>query len=76
MQRVTEAQLRGPIMPTASGVLTFSAGQATQAISVPILNNTTAESNESFTIALSNPNGAPLGSQTTATVNILDDDST
>ncbi|WP_088675071.1 DUF4082 domain-containing protein [Rhizobium sp. R339] len=67
--------IAGSDYTTTTGVLTFAAGQAIQTISVPLLNNTTAESNESFTLTLSNPTGAVLGSQATATVNILDDDS-
>ncbi|ARQ09184.1 Calx-beta domain-containing protein [Rhizobium etli] len=67
--------IAGSDYTTTTGVLTFAAGQAIQTISVPLVNNTTAESNESFTLTLSNPTGAALGSQATATVNILDDDS-
>ncbi|ARO23016.1 hypothetical protein CO659_21070 [Rhizobium sp. S9] len=67
--------IAGSDYTATTGVLTFAAGQAIQTISIPLLNNTTAESNESFTVNLSNPTGAVLGSQATATVNILDDDS-
>ncbi|MGF1514909.1 MAG: Calx-beta domain-containing protein [Elainellaceae cyanobacterium] len=56
-----------------SGRLTFAAGQTSQTIAVPILNDTSVESNETFAVTLSNPAGALLGSQTT-TVTILNND--
>ncbi|TRT44375.1 MAG: tandem-95 repeat protein, partial [Microcystis aeruginosa Ma_QC_C_20070703_M131] len=42
---------------------------------VPIINDTQVESNETFTITLTNPTGgATIGNQNSATVTILDDD--
>ncbi len=60
----------------ASGTLSWPAGDAApKTITVIIVNDAVAESSESFTVALSNPTGtATLGSLTTATVTILDDD--
>jgi glucose/arabinose dehydrogenase len=55
--------------------INFAAGQTSQTISIPILNDTTAETSETFTVMLSNPTGAILGNQSTSTVTILDDDS-
>ena len=46
----------------------------TQTISVPIINDTIPENDESFTVTLSNPTGAALGAQSTTTVSILDND--
>jgi hypothetical protein len=52
-----------------SGTLTFAAGETSQAIAVPILGDTTVEPNETFTVTLSNPTGATLGTaQATGTI--------
>jgi glucose/arabinose dehydrogenase len=59
-----------------SGTITFAPDQITQTITIPIINDTIPESNENFTITLSSPTGSILGSQTTSTVTILDNDST
>ena len=62
---------------STAGVLTFPAGTpsgATQTISVPIVPDAVHESDETFTIGLSNPSGAELGEIATRTVTILDDD--
>ncbi|MEY9110621.1 glucose/arabinose dehydrogenase [Bradyrhizobium yuanmingense] len=66
--------LAGSDYTTTSGTVTFAAGQASQTVSVPIVNDTTPENDETFTVTLSNPTGATLGSQVTTTVNILDND--
>jgi uncharacterized repeat protein (TIGR01451 family) len=56
-------------------VVTFNAGQATRSVRIPILNDTLAEGNETFTLQLSDPtSGAGLGTPSTATVTIVDDD--
>jgi hypothetical protein len=58
-----------------SGFLTFNAGQATQTISIPILQDALIEGPESFTVALSSLTaGAVIGADGTATVTIDDDD--
>ncbi|WP_407118088.1 DUF4082 domain-containing protein [Bradyrhizobium sp. LMG 9283] len=66
--------LAGSDYTTTSGTVTFAAGQASQTISVPIVNDTTPENDETFTVTLSNPTGATLGSQATTMVKILDND--
>ncbi|MGY3411008.1 hypothetical protein ACVWZV_007121 [Bradyrhizobium sp. GM5.1] len=66
--------LAGSDFTTSSGTVTFAAGQVSQTISVPIINDTIPESDETFTVTLSNPTGATLGAQTTTTVKILDND--
>ncbi|MEY9128405.1 DUF4082 domain-containing protein [Bradyrhizobium yuanmingense] len=66
--------LAGSDYTTTSGTVTFAAGQASQTVSVPIVNDTTPENDETFTVTLSNPTGATLGSQVTTTVKILDND--
>ncbi len=58
-----------------AGVLTFNAGETSKTVSIPILNDTLVEPSETFTFTLSNPTGgAKLGTPTTATITITDDD--
>ncbi len=62
---------------TVSGVgtVTFASGSDRATFNVPICADSIAEGDESFTIQLSNPTGgAALGTTTTATVTIIDDD--
>ncbi len=58
----------------SSGTVTFAPGQTSQTIQVPINDDTTYEGNEDFTVSLSNPMMATLGTPSTATVTIIDDD--
>ena len=59
-----------------NGVLTFTPLQRTNTFSVTILNDTIAESNETVNLTLKNPTGdAILGTQRTAVLTIIDDDS-
>lgn len=57
-----------------SGTVTFAANQTTQTITIPILSDVVVEGNESFSVTLTNPTGAMLGSQSGATVTIIDND--
>jgi hypothetical protein len=57
-----------------SGTLSFAAGVATVNIAVPIINDTAAEGNETFTVTLSNPVGMTLGATPVTTVTIVDND--
>lgn len=66
----------GSDFSSTSGTLTFTSGQTTKTISVPITNDSTTESSESFTVSLSSPSGATLGSPSSSTVTIVDDDGT
>jgi hypothetical protein len=60
----------------ASGTLTWPDGQSgNRTISIAITDDDPAEAMESFTVALSNASGATLGANTSATVNIIDNDS-
>jgi hypothetical protein len=59
---------------TTLDTLTFEAGQATKDFLIPFINDVHVEGNETFQIVLSNPQGATLGANTTATVTIVDDD--
>ena len=54
--------------------ITFPAGTTTQEISFMTVEDSIHERPESFTVILSNPVGGELGSDSTATVNIGDDD--
>ena len=62
---------------SASGTLTWADGDtAVKTITVNMTNDSTDESDETFTVTLSNPSsGAALGSNFQATVTIVDDDS-
>ena len=54
---------------TASGTLTFAAEETSKTVSVPALSDTATESDETFTLTLSNPSGATLGvGQATGTI--------
>jgi glucose/arabinose dehydrogenase len=68
--------IAGSDYTATTGTINFAAGQTTQTISIPILNDILTESNETFIVTLSNANGAILGSQITSTINILDNDLT
>jgi hypothetical protein len=57
-----------------SGTLTIPAGQLVGSIAVPIIGDTIVEPTETFTLTLSNPFHATLGTPSVATGTILDDD--
>jgi hypothetical protein len=61
---------------TAIGTLEFAAGETSKTISVAIVDDAYAEGNETFTINLAGASGTTLASQSTATVTIIDNDST
>lgn len=56
-----------------SGSLTFAPGETSKTISVAITGDTTPESDEKFTLTLSNPSGGTLGNAST-TAMIMNDD--
>ena len=56
-----------------SGTLTFSAGDTSKTFDVAVTGDTTVESDETFTVTLSNPSDATL-SDATGTGTIVDDD--
>jgi hypothetical protein len=60
---------------TTSGTLSFAEGVASRSFSVPIVNDTADEADETFTLTLSGAaGGAALGAPNTATVTISSDD--
>ena len=60
---------------STDGTLTFNDSETSRTIEIDINNDTLDETNEDFTIVLSNPTGgALLGTRSTATAVILDDD--
>ncbi|MEH2167747.1 MAG: PA14 domain-containing protein [Nostoc sp.] len=59
---------------TVSGNLSFVAGQTSNTIVIPILNDNVGESNETFALKFSNPVGVQLNNQQTS-ITIIDNDS-
>ena len=57
---------------TAIGTLTFNPNETTKTITVPILDNSVNELDETFTLTLSNPTDATLGTVPTTTTTITD----
>ena len=59
-----------------SGTLTFAPGETSKVISIPVINDSSVEQNEVFSITLKNAaGGATLGTITKAVVTIIEDDS-
>jgi len=61
---------------STAGTLRFAAGETIKSFFIPIVNDANVEGNEIFTIALTSPVGAQLGSTVNITVTIGDDDLT
>lgn len=58
-----------------SGTLTFDADETSKSITIPIIDDTTDEADEVFTVTLSLPGGgATVGAQATTSVTIIDND--
>jgi Tol biopolymer transport system component len=58
-----------------SGTLRFGPGESSKSISLLVTDDAFVEDDETFTVALSNPSGAFLGSLNDATITIRDNDS-
>lgn len=63
----------GADFTAVSGTLTFAPGVTSQTIAVKIIGDATVESNETFSVALTNPSGATIA-KGTATATITNDD--
>src|SRR5205085_5733175 len=61
---------------TAVGTLRFAAGEIVKTISIPLVDDSYVEGNETFTLTLSNATGASLGAQSATTITIVDNDTT
>jgi hypothetical protein len=59
---------------TTAGRVNFGIGQTSQSIIIPIVDDTLLEGNETFTVTLNGPAGALLGTASTATIMITDND--
>ena len=57
-----------------SGTLTFNAGETTKTFTIPIVNDTLAENDETVNLTLSNPTGGALGETAAAVLTIVDND--
>ncbi len=64
----------GSDFSTVSQTLIFTSGQTSQNINIPILDDLANETNETFTVSLSNPQVATVGANASTTVTITDDD--
>ena len=56
------------------GTVRFAAGESSKTVSIPIVDDSYAEGNDSFTIALSNATGATLSTPNSATITINDNE--
>jgi N-acetylneuraminic acid mutarotase len=61
---------------TSIGTLRFAAGESSKTIFIPIVDDNITDGNESFTLTLSNPSGATLGTSSSATITITDNANT
>ena len=59
---------------TSIGTVKFAAGETSKSVSVAIIDDAYLEGPETFTVSLTNPSGATLGSPANATVTIADND--
>jgi photosystem II stability/assembly factor-like uncharacterized protein len=69
----TASQLRD--YEVANGTISFAAGETSRTFRVLVVDDVFAETNETVNLTLSSPTGATLTGSTTATVTILDNDS-
>ncbi len=66
--------LAGSDYTATSGLLTFTPGATSRTINVPVLGDTLDEANETFTVLLSAPTNATLGTPSQGTGTITDND--
>ncbi len=60
--------------PSAPQTITFTAGETEKTVEVATVQDEVSEGDETFTVTLSDPSGATLGQNSSATVTIADDD--
>ena len=60
--------------PSAPQAITFTAGETEKTVEVATVQDEVSEGDETFTVTLSDPSGATLGQNSSATVTIADDD--
>ncbi len=70
----SETATSGTDFTAASGTLTFPAGSDSQTVNVSTTEDTDTEGDETFTLTLSSPTNATLGTRASATGTINDDD--
>src|SRR5205814_1137059 len=66
------ADFTGGVLP--SGIVSFAAGETSQVISIDVAGDTLVESNEAFTVKLSNPSAGTVLGTATASGTIRNDD--
>jgi len=72
---VNGSAIAGSDYTAVNQTVTFAPGETSKTVSVPITNNAIHEANETVQLSLSSPSaGATLGTPSTATLTILDDD--
>jgi Calx-beta domain len=59
---------------TAVGTVRFAIGETSKTFTIPIVDDALVEGDETFTVNLSGPAGATLGTKTTAVITIIDND--
>ncbi len=64
----------GSDFTATSGTLTFTSGQTSKTVAVPVVGDTGDEIDETFSVALSSPSHAVLGAPSSATATVNDDD--
>ena len=57
-----------------AGTLVFAPNQTSKTIAIPIIDDLSDEPNETFSVTLNSPNNAALGTPSSSTVTITDDD--
>ena len=60
---------------TTFGTVQFNAGEGSKTFSIPIVDDVLVEGDETFTLSINNGAGTAVGAQNTATVTIIDNDS-
>ncbi|QDT08363.1 Soluble aldose sugar dehydrogenase YliI precursor [Planctomycetes bacterium K23_9] len=74
-QTFDDSATAGQDFQATSGTLYFADGETSKQFTVDILNDSNEESTETFSVRVSNPNGADLLAPRTSSITILDDDS-